>query len=89
MEYGIWSIEYVVRTVGYGIGNRRLGGVVQPGNRFVSCRACVRACVRARGLVALVIFQRNRSSATFPFPFVHGILSLVPCEIMCSLWRFL
>ena len=74
---------------------RRLGGVRSPLGRpprnreIVSCRACVRA------VDCQVEMSPNRKTGAFPFslwagdpfpfPFVTGILSLFPCEIMCSL----
>ena len=61
------------------------GGVRSPLGRpprsreIVSCRACVRAVGLPGGN------EPKSSGGPFPFPFGTGILSLFPCEIMCSL----
>ena len=63
-----------------------VGGVVQPGTRFVSCRACMRAYVRARGVLGQVRIQPKRGLWTFPFPFDLAGLSLFLCETIYSLF---
>ena len=56
-----------------------VGGLVQPGNRFVSF-------VCARAAVCKVRVDLKRSLSCFSlFPFGPGIPSLFPCEIRCSL----
>ena len=58
-----------------------LGGVVQPGNRFVSCRACMRACPRSGSPSDI---SAQMMTGTFLFPFAPADISLVSCEITCS-----
>ena len=49
---------------------------------------CVRACVRAHGLVAQVVFHPNRIGPRFPFPFERAGLALFPCASGVSFCDF-
>ena len=61
---------------------RKIGGWGW-GNRFVSCRACVRAYARCAWSSEIL---SESKSPPFPFPFQVAGLSLFPHESICSLF---
>ena len=63
-KYFRWDVQKSRIPISCRIGG--WGEWDQPGNRFVSCRACVRACARSGCLVRI---RWNSGVASFPFPF--------------------
>ena len=61
-----------------------VGGRVQPGNRFVSCRArvcaCLRACVRARARSGCLA-EFEPKSGDLPIPFSLMLCDLFPFHL--------